>query len=253
MRMAWRQDDFAAALVERARPMPEGLTSWNMACPARRFDVYRNNVHGALSEALAARYPVTERLVGAQFFRHMCRAFTARHLPSSPVLIGYGAGFPDFIRGFPAASPVPYLADVAAFESAHWESYHAADCRPVAPEAFAGLDPAGLDRLRFAFIPSLRIVRSRYSVLDIWRANASDPDPGHVDITVAQHVLLARPGMAVEIRNIPEASAQFLLLLLEGAALTEAAAQTGADYTAFDLVRNLSGLIQARIVSRLLA
>ena len=45
--------------------------------PARRFAVYRNNVAAGLIRALEARFPVTRRLVGDDFFRAMAGGFVA--------------------------------------------------------------------------------------------------------------------------------------------------------------------------------
>lgn len=71
---AW-PDDFAAALLDPARPAPAGLTSWNGSDPAQRFAVYRNNVTVSLIDALADTFPVVQALVGVDFFRTMAREF----------------------------------------------------------------------------------------------------------------------------------------------------------------------------------
>ena len=125
MNAPWAQNEFAMALVDRSRPVPEETTSWTAPRPLKRFNVYRGNVAGALGEALAVRYPVVRRLVGAEFFQAMAREYGLANPPHSPVLIHYGADFADFIAGFEPAKSVPYLSDVARLDSAHWEAYHA--------------------------------------------------------------------------------------------------------------------------------
>ena len=89
---------------------PEGL---NCSTPDRRFAVYRNNVQHGLSVALATRFPVIERLVGADFFAATARVFAAQHPPETPVLQDWGEAFPTFLAGFEPAAELPYLADVA--------------------------------------------------------------------------------------------------------------------------------------------
>ncbi len=121
--------------------LPDGLRAWNGSEPSKRFSVYRSNVRGALVEALAVRYPVVQRLVGEDFFRVMSRDYALNNLPPSPVLIGYGENFPEFVEGFEPAATLPYLADVARLESAYWQAYHAADDAPLPAEAFAAIDP----------------------------------------------------------------------------------------------------------------
>ena len=65
MSLAASQADFAAALLD---PSPDAAPAGSSDLAARRFRVYRNNVRVALTEALAAAYPVTARVVGAPFF-----------------------------------------------------------------------------------------------------------------------------------------------------------------------------------------
>ena len=98
------QKRFAAALLDRSKPVPEGIRSR----PRRRFAVYRNNVHVSLIEALATRFPVCRALTGDEFFRAMARDFVTARPPRSPVLMTYGDDFGDFIDGFaPAAVTEP--------------------------------------------------------------------------------------------------------------------------------------------------
>jgi hypothetical protein len=67
------QKAFAEALLDSAKPLPLGLRSWTGAAPTRRYGVYRNNVATGLARALAARFPVTEKIVGEEFFTAMAR------------------------------------------------------------------------------------------------------------------------------------------------------------------------------------
>lgn len=252
MTLAWDAAEFAAALADRNRPVPAGTSSWNMRRPAKRFGVYRGNVSGALREALAVRYPVVQRLVGDEFFQFMAWEYAQRGFPSSPVLIHFGADFPDFISRFPAADTVPYLADVAALESAHWEAYHARDCAPVASEAFAALDTSGLDRVTLEFLPSVRIVPSRFPIVDIWRMNLEGNEPQPVNLDERQDALVVRPEFQIEVRKLPHGAARFLTLIQAGKTLAEAITLVQEEAPEFDIVQNLTGIIQARLVSRII-
>ncbi len=246
------QTDFAAALIDRALPVPGGVTSWTQPLPAKRFGVYRNNVSGALVEALAVRYPVVQRLVGEEFFRAMARDYALHNLPRSPVLIYYGTDFPDFIAGFEPASSLPYLADVARLDSAHWESYHARDAAPVPQDAFASLDPATLANVAFEFLPSVRILSSPHPIVAIWRTNTEDAAVQPVNMTIAESALVARPEMAVEVRTLPAGAAIFLSALRDGKPLGEAAGEALIAAAGFNLSQNLAGLISARITARII-
>lgn len=247
------QAEFIAALIDRTMPVPDGVASWTQPLPSKRFGVYRNNVSGALVEALAVRYPVVQRLVGEEFFRAMARDYALHNLPRSPVLIFYGADFPDFVATFEPAGSLPYLADVARLDSAHWESYHAQDATPVDTSTFVSLNPATLASVTFEFLPSVRILSSPYPIVAIWRTNTEDAEVRSVDLTIAEDALVGRPEMAVEVRALPTGAAVFLCALRDGRSLGAAADEALNASTGFNLSQNLVGLIAARIVARIIA
>jgi hypothetical protein len=89
---------------------------------------------------LQANFPAVLRLVGKEFFREMARLYVLSEPPTSPILLDYGAGFPDFIASFVPAGALVYLPDVARIERAWTESYHAPDAAPL-PAAAAATIP----------------------------------------------------------------------------------------------------------------
>src|SRR5688572_20813276 len=107
------QAEFAAALLDRGQPPPEGVVGPHRRAAPRRFAVYRNNVASALINAVSGVFPATRRIVGEEFFRAMARAYVLAEPPATPVLLGYGETFPDFVAKFAPAASLPYLPDVA--------------------------------------------------------------------------------------------------------------------------------------------
>ena len=154
--------DFRAGLASRA--VPAGMTARDPAEVVRRFAVYRNNVAHSLSRALAARFPVIERLVGADFFRPLAAAFIAAHPPASPMLFQWGADFPGFLAGFEPLRELPYLGDVAQLEWLRGEAYHAADARPADAAALARAAEAPAQTLA-QLHPSVRLITSRFAAV----------------------------------------------------------------------------------------
>jgi len=243
------QAAFAAAIVQRDEPVPEGITSWTRERPARRFGVYRGNVSGALIEALGVRYPVVRRLVGEEFFRAMTREYALTHLPKSPVLIHYGGDYPDFIAHFEAAGSLTYLADVARLESAYWQAYHAADAAPLAPERLAAVAPEALPDLTFDLHPAAFIVASRWPIVSIWETNSHDTEVDSVDLGTQEDALVTRPALSVEVRRLPAGAAVFLAALKDGAALGAAATKAIEAAPEFNLARNLAGLMETQMLT----
>ena len=139
---------FAAALCDPAAPPPAAIRGRRGAPDARRFAVYRNNVAVGLIGALEARYPVARRIVGPEAFRAMARAFVEAHKPRSPVLIAYGAVFPDFIEAQGPNPDLRRLADVARLENAWVEAYHAEDAPAAGLADLAALSAEALPNAR---------------------------------------------------------------------------------------------------------
>ncbi|WP_042298343.1 HvfC/BufC N-terminal domain-containing protein, partial [Paraburkholderia bannensis] len=100
-------------MLDPTLAVPEGLVGPDALPSARRFGVYRNSVVRGLVEALRAAFPVVCRLVGDEFFTAMAHAYAVFEPPQTPVMLAYGATFPDFIATFEPALSVPYLSDVA--------------------------------------------------------------------------------------------------------------------------------------------
>ncbi len=117
-----RQSAYAAAILDPARPVPQGLIGPDGEPSAKRFAVYRNNVVVGLAAVLKAAFPAVCRIVGDEFFAAMARIYVSREPPGSPIMLDYGAGFADFVGGFEPAAGLPYLRDVARLERAWVEA-----------------------------------------------------------------------------------------------------------------------------------
>ena len=250
--MAWNADRsegvFAGAVLDPEAPVPPSLAQADGTVPTRRFGVYRNNVYASLINLLAARFQVTVRLVGEEFFRAMARVYVRNEPPRSPVLLQYGASFSAFIAGFSPAAPVPYLADVARLEWARHAAYHAADAEALSLEALqAALD--GVEQASLTLHPSLSVVRSAYPVVTIWQIamRETEDEPERLPAN-GEDALVARPRMAVEVRRLPEGGADFVLALKRGANLRKAAAAALAAAPEVDLKANLTRLMVSGVI-----
>lgn len=245
------QASFTAALLDPEREVPSGITSHTHPAPEKRFAVYRNNVVVSLVDALATRFPATQRIVGEEFFRAMAGVFVRAHPPRSPLMMHYGEDLPDFIEGFAPAAQVPYLADVARLEAARTRAFHAADAVPLPPAAFSCVPAAELEMLRLRFCPSVAIVRSCHPIVTIWVMNAEGAEPAPIEDWKGEDALVSREGFEVVVRRLPPSGAAFLLGLLSGATLADAARSAMDETNAFDLAGNLAGLISAGLASEI--
>jgi hypothetical protein len=237
------QSDFARTLLDPDLPPPDVVTAHTARQPQKRFAVYRNNVVAGLINALRAKFPATERIVGEDFFAAMARVFVTAHPPRSKILHTYGDDFGDFIARFEPAAAVPYLADVARLEAARTRAYHAADAEPLSPADFTGLDPDKIASLRLTMHPSLQILRSYHPVVTIWAMNAGDIELGPVDVDSAEDALVLRPRLEVQVRSLPPGGAAFMKALADGFTLGDAAERASTDDPRFELTESIAGLI----------
>ena len=137
------QDAFAHALLAPgARAAPEVATL--VAQPG--FAVYRNTVMKGCIDALQANYPAVARLVGEEWFRAAATVFVREQLPSLPMLLDYGAGFPRFLAHFAPAAQFSYLPGVASMDRFWTEAHAARDDESLDPHAVARLPPNEIAR-----------------------------------------------------------------------------------------------------------
>jgi len=243
------QAEFAAALNDPAASVPGAVAGPDGGPAPRRFAVYRNNLIAGLVDVVAGMYPAVKRIVGEDFFEAMARAYVRAEPPTSPVLLEYGNNFVDFISGFEPAASLPYLADVARIEWAWHEAYHAADAVSLGPDRFAAIAEGDLPGLTFSLHPSLRVVRSAYPALTIWRMNASDEPVVPVDLGAGgEDTLIVRPEAMVDVRSLPAGGATFIETLADSGTLSEAAARAAEFDDEFDLAANIAGLIDGGAV-----
>jgi hypothetical protein len=241
---------FAEAVLDPASAAPLDVVAPGGGDAARRFSVYRNNVVVGLVDALARRFPVVERVVGAEFFRAMARLYVTVQPPRSPLLFRYGDTFPAFVERFPPAASLPWLADLARLELARGRAYHAADVVPLASAAFAGQTTEDLTRVGVRLHPSVTLISSPYPIVSIWKAHDAGAKP-NAPSWMAEAALVARPALAVEVRLLPPGGYRFLISLSERASLARAAELAAAEAPDFDPVRNLALLIESRIAVEL--
>jgi hypothetical protein len=238
---------FAAALIDPERETPAVVTGPSGKAAIKRYNVYRNNVTVSLIDALAAIFPAVQRITGVEFFRAMARCHIHATPPTSPLLFEYGRDVPAFIETYEYARAMPWLADTARVERAWLDAYHAADAEPLSANTLGSVPPERLAELVFVAHPATRIVCSRFSVATIFSANRSEAPVDRIDASVPEDALITRPDHDVVVRHLPPGGAVFLVNLIEGRSLGEAAASALKDSPIFDIASSITGMIEAGV------
>ena len=233
------------ALGARQRAMMEAL--FGDTEPAPPLAVYRRNVLESFRGALAATYPVVERLVGPAFFAEAARRFALESPSTSGDLAEYGADFAAFLSRYEHARAHPYLPDVARLEWACHRSLHSPEAGSFDFAALADLAPERYGELRFTMNPSLHLLRSRHPIAAIWEANQPDRDGTPERGRGGERVVVWRDASGVRVLPLDEATWSFLTVLASGGTLAEAIddarglADAAATLTRFVADRILAG------------
>ena len=142
------------------------------------------------------------------------------------------------------------LAELARFENAWVEAYHAEDAPAATVGELAALSADQLPGTRIAFHPAAQLLRFLTPAASIWASHQGDAEPAAPTDWIGEDALLTRPDCDVKVRILPPLGYEFALRLREGATLVEAAA--AMDDLAFDLGTHLVGLVESGAVASII-
>jgi hypothetical protein len=235
------QDAFARALFNDClQPVVAAL--------ARQpgFAVYRNGVIKHAVDALQANFPAVARLVGDEWFGAAAATYVRMAPPCTPVLLEYGADFPDFLRNFEPAAAIAYVAEVAALDRM-WTEAHiaandvlldAAELTSITPQDFTLCVLRPRRCMRWAWFDTV----PAYS---IWSANRTLTDPPqHIDWQ-GEGALITRPRDCVEWRPLRAGGCVFLDACAAGEPIASATHAALAADSGMNLEQLLYDLLTA--------
>jgi hypothetical protein len=242
---------FSNAILNPDVALPIGVHGPHSGKADRRYAVYRNNVTLSLIGALEANFPAVKRLVGGEFFTGMAKIFVRAHPPKSRLLAEYGDELAAFIETFEPLAAYPFIPDVARLERLWLDSYHEADAPVLDGARLAKLDPEALFASRFVVHPAARLFASPYAAVTVMSSNRAEGEIPEIDPSQSEFGLVTRPSLQVDVRIISASSHFFLIRLIEGQSLAEAAEAGMEKYPEFDLAANLQGMLAAGVFTSL--
>ena len=171
------QDQFAQALTDVNFIGPALATfKGDAELNRERFAFYRGNITAIWQQSCASAYPVLQKLLGANFFNDLARAYGRAYPSQSGDLTEFGAFMPAFINTLENCQPYAYLSDVAALEWLVHRAYYLKHAPPVTLAELATVPPDQLSDLHFQLQPCCALFESPWAVAKIWGAHQSD-DP----------------------------------------------------------------------------
>ena len=247
--MTLSQNLFVSALLDASAAIPDGLSDAQSRPAGRRFNVYRNNVVVSLTEALHTAFPATAALLGKANMDGLSGQFLRQNPPSSPLLMFYGDGFPEFLAAIPQLEKMGYLPDLARMELALRHAYHAADASPIDAQTLADLAPEDLMNTRLTLAPAVQVLTSQWPLHDIW-CLGNDPNAPKPR-AIAQDILITRPEFDPIASVLPTGGATWIAAIQSGQSIGGAHEQTTTHTPDFDLGATLALLIQGNAITTL--
>ena len=243
--------DIARSIVRGEEPSSWIDMSYSNYSADIAIEVYRNNYRGNLHDTLAGAYPVTEQLVGKDFFRYMTRLYIGQHPSRSGNLHHYGMQLPDFIAAFEPAKGLVYLPDVAALEWACHRAYFADNDVALDVGKLAQVHPNQYSDLILYTHQSCHQVRSHYPVAAIWHAHQPGASEDfHIDLDSGScNALVSRKNDVVLVCELSDADSAWLQGIQAGISLGDATADTLEHYPDFNLQAALLQLVELDVLS----
>jgi hypothetical protein len=242
---------FVAALYEGGDAVVEAALAAGQPSAGARLGVYRNNLREGFVKALAVEFPVLEKLVGAEFFRHTALEFQLQHPSRSGDLTHIGAPFADFLRARFGDGDFAWMPDVAELEWALECVANAPDHPAIEPGSLAGIPVPRYQDLVFEPNPATRLVESRFPIVSIWQTNQPGVEPQTVNLEAGgDQVLVRRRGGGLEFVRLAPADFSFARMLARGTPLGLATDASLAIDARFDLAHSLRALILAGAFAR---
>ncbi len=245
------QEDFAAALFDGSHEA-RALRLFSGDHSQHRLALYRGNQFTAWEKVLSDAYPVMQMLVGEEFFGGLSRAFGIAVPSGSPDLNEFGAGFADFLEGFPHVADYPYFPDVARLEWALHRAHYAESAPQVLASSVMEIAPEHMAHARFQLHPACVLFASEYSVVPIWRAHQEDLDislPARVD--EASHAVIVRPHWRASVLPLDPANHAALAHLADGGDLGSALQAARQIDQGFDADRELREWFEAGVFTNM--
>lgn len=238
------QDGMCTALMGTDPTTPAPWLAALQAQPG--FAVYRNTVLKACVDALQASYPTVCQLVGEDWLRAAAAVHARLQPPHDGLLMGYGAGFADFLAGFEPAASLPYLPAVARLDRCWTECHLAADAAALGRAWWARQAAEALPHLQLQPHPAARWAWcSDHPAYMLWQHHREGlPMDDALDWT-GDGGLITRPQATVEWRALPQAGCAFLDACALGLPLEAAATRALAAEPAIDLAALIGTLLDA--------
>ncbi len=216
----------------------------------RRLGIYRGNVQANAEKALSGAFPIVARIVGAEFFGGLARAYATENPSTSGDLNEFGAMFAEYLAAFPPAAGLPYLPDVARLEWHVHCAHSAADAPAFDLTRLAAIPSERFPELRLLPAPATALVAAPWPIVRIFAVHQPDYD-GEFDVDLdagPDCALVYRPRFRVQVAALSKGAFEFLSACIEGRDLGAAVARAQAVEPTWRFDAALPGFVADRVL-----
>ena len=136
---------------------------------ADRVAIYANGFYSRLEEVLANDYTTLAAIIGEDKFSKICRNYVDIYPSSSDSLNFFGQNLSEYLTG--SLPHKPYLAEIAAFEWAEYQSLVARDTGLLCASDLQALPADQWPELKFELHPSCQMLIQRWNSLALIEAS----------------------------------------------------------------------------------
>lgn len=245
------QESFAAALANATQARTQaGLFQGKPEDAVERLVLYRGNLFAAAEKALGSAFPITVKIVGAEFFEGLVREYMRRYPSVNGDLNQYGEALPRFVAEFAHTQDLPYLPDVTRMEWLAHCAYYAKDAQPFDLNRLASISGNPQEELHPVLAPACALLESRWPVARIWQVHQDDyAGEFSVDFDAEpERILIARPLFRVQVVSISAGAFGFLQGAQRGASIAQALDAAMAVEPDFDFAVVFPAWIRAGVI-----
>lgn len=208
------QTAFKNSLLRRKQDLPQSDTPFASlfedggASFEFRQNIYHNNVIGTLACILADKFPLLKALVGEEYLMQCARAYIIQSPPQDANLAQYGDDFYIFFSRHTELHSMPWLCDIARYETACFLCETADDDTALTIEGLQAITEN--DEQTLPLRANAKILHLRYDpapIIELCQFN----NKSNIHISPCDtYILLLRPHL--EILSISLSHAEYMLL-----------------------------------------
>ena len=218
-----------------------------------RVEIYGEAYKARLLEALKTNFPALHRVMGDDAFRELAHRFIDESPSEYRSIRWFGRELETFARSDESLLPHSALIDLLKMDWALGIAFDAADVPATTESDLQHVAPADWAALRFAFHPSLTLLKLDWAVEPIWRAVMKDENTETPEPLAGTHYLLVwRRELEAKWRIFDEHEALVLNRLGMGTNFGELCESLAADGDEAKAVVTAAQYLKGWVIDRLL-